>query len=208
MNTPTLCPYCGSIENHGNICDWCHSPIAEDYVESEDKKMKVTIEFADLDPAQALELIKCAAAHSAEERAYCAPEMTPPAPVQPAAPGAPVPKAAPAVPVQAVPPAITSRPQVAPVTPVIPVAPAPVPTQPAPAAPPTAVKKYTADELALAARPICEIPGGREKLLDLLHSFTYTDSTGAPQTVQSIMDMPPEQYPALANGIRQLGGRI
>ncbi len=205
MNTPTLCPYCGSIENHGNICDWCHSPIAEDYIESEDKKMKVTIEFADLDPAQALELIKCAAAHSTEERTDCAPATTPPAPVQPAALVTPVPTAAPAVPVQAVPPAITSKP---PVAAVAPVAPAPVPTQPAPDAPPTAVKQYTADELALAARPICEIPGGREKLLDLLHTFTYTDSTGAPRTVQSIMDIPPEQYPALANGIRQLGGRI
>ena len=86
--------------------------------------------------------------------------------------------------------------------------PAPVPATPAPAPVPTSTKQYTADELAVAARPICELPGGREKLLDLLHSFTYTDKSGVTKQVQSIMDMPPELYPALANGIRQLGGRI
>lgn len=164
--------------------------------------MKIRIEFTDLDPAQALELIKCAAAHSGEERASdCAPAATPTVPIQPAAPILPAPAAAPVVPVQAVPTAVPVQPPVAAVAPA-------APTQPAPASPPTAVKQYTADELAVAARPVCEMPGGREKLLDLLHSFTYTDSTGAVRTVRSIMEMPPEQYPALANGIRQLGGRI
>lgn len=207
MKQPKLCRYCGSIENHKNICDWCHNPIADDYIiENEDKKMKIKLEFTDIDPATALALMKLAAANSVDENPTdCAPPMKQPAPFQPAAavtpiqPVMPAATAAPVVPVapvQAAPPA----------TPVVPVA--PVPTQPVPAVPPTAVKQYTADELALAARPVCEIPGGREKLIDLLHSFTYTDSTGALRTVQSIAEMPPEQYPALANGIRQLGGRI
>lgn len=208
---PARCPYCGSIENHGNICDWCHSPISDDYYinESENKKMKIKLEFTDLDPTQALELIKCATSRSEEERpADLAPAMTLSAPVQPAAPVLPAPPAS-AVPVQAVPTAVPVQPPVAAVAPVTIAAPAASSaTAPIPTAPPTAVKQYTADELAVAARPVCEMPGGREKLLDLLHSFTYTDSTGAVRTVQSIMDMPPEQYPALANGIRQLGGRI
>lgn len=24
---PKRCPYCGSIENHSGVCDWCHSMI-------------------------------------------------------------------------------------------------------------------------------------------------------------------------------------
>lgn len=214
---PARCPYCGSIENHGNICDWCHSPISDDYYinESRNKKMKIKLEFTDLDPTQALELIKCATARSEEERVgEPAPAMTTTAPVKPAAPVLPAPAAAPpasAVPVQAVPTAVPvqATAAVAPVAPVASAAPAASSaTAPIPTAPPTAVKQYTADELAVAVRPVCEMPGGREKLLNLLHSFTYTDSTGTVRTVQSIMDMPPEQYPALASGIRQLGGRI
>jgi primosomal protein N' len=29
MTEPIRCPYCGSIENHSNRCDWCHSDINE-----------------------------------------------------------------------------------------------------------------------------------------------------------------------------------
>ena len=204
---PARCPYCGSIENHGNLCDWCHNTISDDYYinESEDKKMKIKLEFTDLDPAQALELIRLATRGAEEHAADPAPVLPAPAPVLPApAPVLPAPTTvppAPSVPVQPIPTAVPFQPPAA-------AAPAAPTATPAAAPIPTVVKQYTADELALAARPVCEMPGGREKLLDLLHSFTYTDSTGTVRTVQSLMDMPPEQYPALANGIRQLGGRI
>ncbi len=129
-------------------------------------------------------------------------------------------------------PIIPSQVSVAPVPTVpgqIPVAPAPIPaampspvpvqqpvptTVPAPptaaptmAAPPTAVKKYTMDELSLASRPIVEA-GRQQELLDLLHSFTFTDANGVTRNVQNIREVPEELYPAFANGIRQLGGRI
>lgn len=108
-----------------------------------------------------------------------------PVPVQPAAPTVPV--------------------QTAPLAP----APAPIPVQQpaAPAPVPTAVKQYTPDELSIASRPIVEA-GRQQELLDLLHSFTYTDINGVVRNVQSIRDMPKELYPAFANGIRQLGGKI
>lgn len=155
--------------------------------------MTIELKFSGLTPEQALRLIREASGTSAEAEVNTeAPVQTPPNPA--IAPNTPV--IAPA----------------ASITPAVPVAQsAPVPavtSAPVPTAPPTAVKQYTADELAVAARPICEMPGGREKLLELLHSFTYTDRTGAVRTVQSIMEMPQELYPALANGIRQLGGRI
>jgi len=120
-----------------------------------------------------------------------APEITQaPAPV-------PVQPAAPTVPVQTVPPAPPAP------------APASIPVQQpaAPAAVPTAVKQYTPDELSIASRPIVEA-GRQQELLDLLHSFTYTDANGVVRNVQSIRDMPKELYPAFANGIRQLGGKI
>lgn len=127
------------------------------------------------------------------------------APVQTTAPtAAPVGQSPAAVPVQT-PPAVTVP--TAPVqTP--PVAPAPV-QQPVPAmaTPPTAVKKYTADELSIASRPIVEA-GRQQELLALLHSFTFTDASGVTRNVQNIREMPEELYPAFANGIRQLGGRI
>lgn len=127
------------------------------------------------------------------------------APVQTTVPtAAPVVQPPAAVPVQT-PPAVTVP--TAPVqTP--PVAPAPV-QQPAPAmaTPPTAAKMYTADELSLASRPIVEA-GRQQELLALLHSFTFTDSNGVTRNVQNIREMPEELYPAFANGIRQLGGRI
>lgn len=188
MHEPIICPYCSSIENDGNICFWCGNPVTE--YESEEKNMTIEMKFTGLSPEQALKLIK-AAAETAPDAQNTAP-MTPTAPV---AVAQSVP-AAPTVPVQQAVPTAAA--------PIVPPVSAPAPT----AAVPTSTKQYTADELAVAARPICELPGGREKLLDLLHSFSYTDKSGAAKQVQSIMDMPPELYPALANGIRQLGGRI
>ena len=92
-----------------------------------------------------------------------------------------------------------------PITPVqnIPVQFAPV----TPQVPPVTQRTYTQDELALASRPICEA-GRQAELINLLHSFTYTDSTGAIQQVQSIQQLPPDKYPDFANGIRALGGKI
>ena len=72
---------------------------------------------------------------------------------------------------------------------------------------PVASREYTMDELALAARPICEA-GRQAELLNLLHSFTFTDAAGNVQNVQSIQQLPKESYPAFANGIRALGGKI
>lgn len=112
--------------------------------------------------------------------------------------------AVPVVPVQTPPaaPAPTS-------VPAVPAAPVPVqqPAAPAVTEPPAAVKKYTADELSIASRPIVEA-GRQQELLDLLHSFTFTDQSGVTRNVQNIREMPEELYPAFANGIRQLGGRI
>lgn len=81
---------------------------------------------------------------------------------------------------------------------------APSPTQ---QIPPVAPRTYTQDELALASRPICEM-GRQKELLDLLHSFTCTDASGNVRNVQSIRELPEECYPAFANGIRTLGGKI
>lgn len=112
--------------------------------------------------------------------------------------------AVPVTPVQTPPAAPAQTP-----VPVVPAAPVPVqqPAAPAMTAPPTAVKKYTADELSIASRPIVEA-GRQQELLDLLHSFTFTDPNGVTRNVQNIREMPEELYPAFANGIRQLGGRI
>ena len=196
MIPPIICPYCSSIENNGRTCFWCGNPVREytDY-ESEENTMTIEMKFTGLTPEQAQRLIKAATETAeAQNAAPTASDLTAHAPnVHEAPVQQPVTPVAPTAPPVA---------QVAPVTPVAPVA------QTAPVAAPTAVKQYTQDELAVAARPVCELPGGREKLLALLHSFSYTDNSGAVKQVQSIMDMPPEQYPALAAGIRQLGGRI
>lgn len=115
--------------------------------------------------------------------------------------------------------ASAATPAAASVVPVVPTAvpvvpsaqPAAVPTVPtaaaAPAAMPTAVRKYTADELSVASRPLVEA-GRQQELLDLLHSFTFPDANGVIRNVQNIREMPEELFPAFANGIRQLGGRI
>lgn len=201
MNPPIICPYCSSIENNGRTCFWCGNPVTE--YESEEKNMTIEMKFTGLSPEQALRLIKAAADVPAEaqtEAAPAAPAVA--APVQPVIPTAQaVPVAVPHV--QPIPTA-----QPIPVTaPTVQPAPA---TQTVPAAPtiPTAVRQYTQDELAVAARPLCENEALRGKLLELLHTFSYTDSAGAVKQVQSIRDLPPESYAAMANGIRQLGGKI
>nr|DAT73132.1 MAG TPA: zinc binding protein [Caudoviricetes sp.] len=193
MTQPIICPYCSSIENNGRTCFWCGNPVTE--YESEEKNMTLEIKFSGVSPEQALRLIRAASDVPAEvqtEAAPAVPAVAPPVqpvippavqPAQPVPPAQPIPVAAPAV-------------------------------QPVPAAPPaqqtipTAVRQYTQDELAVAARPLCENEALRGKLLELLHSFSYTDSTGAVKQVQSIRDLPPESYAAMANGIRQLGGKI
>lgn len=112
---------------------------------------------------------------------------------------------APAVPVTPA-PIPAAMPQTVPVQPAVPTA-APVQSALPVSAPPTAVRKYTADEISLASRPIVEA-GRQQELLALLHSFTFTDQNGVTRNVQNIREMPEELYPAFANGIRQLGGRI
>lgn len=108
----------------------------------------------------------------------------------------------PAAPVQNAP--VTTVPYIQQQIPVAAPAAAPAPVPPTV---PTAVKKYTMDELSLGSRPIVEA-GRQQELLDFLHSFTYFDANGVQKNVQSIRDLPEEMYPAFANGIRQMGGRI
>lgn len=168
--------------------------------------MTLEIKFSGVTPEQALRLIKAASDVPAEvqtEAAPVAPAVA--APVQPVIPTA-----------QAVPVAVPHVQPIPTAQPIPAAAPVvqPVPTtQTVPAAPPaqtipTAVRQYTQDELAVAARPLCENEALRGKLLELLHTFSYTDSAGAVKQVQSIRDIPPESYAAMANGIRQLGGKI
>ena len=138
----------------------------------------MTIEVS---PKQAIEIAKILGAENAP---------TPAAPVIPVqVPTAP--------PVAQTPVAVPVQPAAAPVAP-----PAPVQTSL-----PVASREYTMDELALASRPICEA-GRQAELLNLLHSFTYADAAGNTQPVQSIQQLPKESYPAFANGIRALGGKI
>lgn len=155
--------------------------------------IKMTIEVS---PAQAVEIAKLLAAPSA------------PAPSEPVHTVQPTPvQTAPVqtAPVQQIPHIPTAAPAAQ--------AASTVPTQTAAVAPPAAQtlpiasREYTMDELALAARPICEA-GRQAELLNLLHSFTFTDAAGNVQNVQSIQQLPKESYPAFANGIRALGGKI
>ena len=73
------CPYCGSIENHGNLCDWCHNPISDDHIptnyEKEDKKMKIKLEFTELDPEQAMSLIAFATGQNTGENKPSVPAL-------------------------------------------------------------------------------------------------------------------------------------
>lgn len=158
--------------------------------------MTLEIKFSGVAPAQALKLIMAADA-TAEVQTESAPaasnafapsaQQTVNAPAQFTAPASTIPVAT-AVSGQTV-PAVTTVPTAAQTV-------------------PTAVRQYTQDELAVAARPLCENEALRGKLLELLHTFSYTDSTGVVKQVQSIRDLPPESYAAMANGIRQLGGKI
>lgn len=163
--------------------------------------IKMTIEVS---PEQAVRIAEILGSTGTFQSApTTAPAAVPDIPAVPTAPAA----------VSSLPTAAASVvPVVPPAVPVVPAAqPAAVPTVPtaaaAPAAMPTAVKKYTADELSIASRPIVEA-GRQQELLDLLHSFTFTDANGVVRNVQNIREMPEELFPAFANGIRQLGGRI
>ena len=149
----------------------------------------MTIEVS---PEQAIEIAKILGAENAPAPAPAAPVIPVQVPTAPPVAQAPV-----AVPVQPVAPVQAP-------TPVIPVQPAAAPVQ---TPLPVASREYTMDELALASRPICEA-GRQAELLNLLHSFTYADAAGNTQPVQSIQQLPKESYPAFANGIRALGGKI
>lgn len=157
--------------------------------------IKMTIEVS---PEQAVRIAEILGS----DGTFCSTPTASPAAVQgvsavPSAPTASLPAApAPAAVVPVVP---TAQPSVPVTSPVV------APT--VPTAPPTAVKKYTADELSIASRPIVEA-GRQQELLALLHSFTFTDANGVTRNVQNIREMPEELFPAFANGIRQLGGRI
>lgn len=221
IDPPIRCPYCSSIENNGRTCFWCGNPVTE--YESEEK-MTLEIKFSGVSPEQALRLIKAASDAPAEVQTEVVPaDPAVAAPVQPVIPTAQTPAVpvAPAVqPVptaQAVPVAVPHVQSVPTAQPIPVAAPAvqPVPAVqtalaalPATQTIPTAVRQYTQDELAVAARPLCENEAMRGKLLELLHTFSYTDSAGAVKQVQSIRDLPPDSYAAMANGIRQLGGKI
>lgn len=161
--------------------------------------IKMTIEVS---PEQAVRIAEILGSTGTFQGApTTAPAAVPDIPAVPTAPAA----------VSSLPTAAASVvPVVPPAVPVVSVAqPVAVPTVPtaAAAAMPTAVKKYTADELSIASRPIVEA-GRQQELLALLHSFTFTDANGVVRNVQNIREMPEELFPAFANGIRQLGGRI
>ncbi len=105
-----------------------------------------------------------------------------PAPVVPNAP-APAPVAVP-----------QAAPAPYPAAPVAPTAPAPVPTAPVPTAP-TAAPAYTLPQLQTALAPLLDA-GRAAQVQQLVNSF------GA----ATLMEIPPERYGELANGIRALGG--
>lgn len=148
----------------------------------------MTIEVS---PEQAIEIAKILGAENIPVPAPAAPVIPVQVPTAPPVAQAPV-----AIPVQPAAPVQTPAP-------VIPVQPA----APVQTSLPVASREYTMDELALASRPICEA-GRQAELLNLLHSFTYADAAGNTQPVQSIQQLPKESYPAFANGIRALGGKI
>lgn len=162
--------------------------------------IKMTIEVS---PEQAVRIAEILGGTGTFQNApTAAPAAVPDIPGVPTAPAA----------VSSLPTAAASAaiPTTASVVPVVPPAVPAVPTaQPAavPTAAPTAVRKYTADELSIASRPIVEA-GRQQELLNLLHSFTFTDANGVTRNVQNIREMPEELFPAFANGIHQLGGRI
>lgn len=112
-----------------------------------------------------------------------APTPAPAVPTAPAAP-APYPTAAPVAMPQAAPAPY-------PAVPVAPTAPTPVPTAP------TAAPAYTLPQLQTALAPLLDA-GRATQVQQLVNSF------GA----ATLMDIPPERYGELANGIRALGGAL
>lgn len=164
--------------------------------------IKMTIEVS---PEQAIKIAELLSSTTHTENVQSAP-VSSAVPVQQISRGTAAPTTSPApapAPAAAVPTAQTFSP-----VPTMPTAQPAAPTIPtAPTVPPVAARKYTMDELALASRPVCEA-GRQAELLNLLHSFTFTDNAGNTQQVQSIQQLPEESYPAFANGIRALGGKI
>lgn len=164
--------------------------------------LKMTIEVS---PEQAIEIARLLSAAPTQPTPTAQPmQTTQPTNAIPVTYAAPVASpAAPPVSTSAVPTAAPSA--------TVPTAPQsqaiPTTAPQLPTTPPTAARRYTMDELALASRPICEA-GRQTELLNLLHSFTYTDGAGNVQPVQSIQQLPEALYPEFANGIRALGGKI
>lgn len=189
-NAPPRCPYCGSIENNGSTCSWCHNKINDD--ESEDKKMTVELKFTGLSAELASALLRQAMrAGETEEQAANTPAVLPiqqpavhiAAPVQtapvipPTAPGVPAVPVSAAVPVQ----------QPAAVPAASPISAVPL------AAPPT----YDVEMLGRAAAPLAA-QGKQQELFALLHSFG----------VQALTQLPPERYGEMALKLRELGAQI
>lgn len=214
---PPRCPYCGSIEIYGNTCFWCNNHVTNDalderFTNNSERTIKMTLNlsFSDLTLDEASRLIDLASDMELAGKTIAKLQPVRPAPTDGAIA---MPAAAPtSFPPQAFPaaaPAVTNYPAASAVTapPAQPVPTAPAPTVPPTAPVPTSVKKYTADELALAARPIAEA-GRQQELINLIRTFQVTDASGMTRPAASIRDLLPEQYPAFANGLRQLGGRI
>lgn len=213
---PPRCPFCGSIENHGNICDWCHNPITDDYIndESENKKMlevKVTITAA-TDLMTVLNNIAAAldgknlhtvcnqfGADSKHIDNMGTINMGVGGKTQPATPTAPV-----ATPAQVLGAPLSATPAqtATPIAPTVPVAtPGPAVTPTANVAPapivPTSAPQYTLDMIATAGSALIDA-GKMDQLMGLLGKFG----------VASLTELAPESYGAVANELRALGAAI
>lgn len=187
-NAPPRCPYCGSIENNGSTCNWCHNKINDD--ESEDKKMTVELKFTDLSVELASALLRQAAlAGKTAEQSVNSPAALP---IQ-------QPATLLSAPVQTAPEIPTTVASGVPVSPAVPVLqPAAVPAAPPVstvplAAPPT----YDVETLGRAAAPLAA-QGKQQELYALIHSFG----------VQALTQIPPERYGELALKLRELGAQI
>lgn len=208
--SPPMCQYCGSIENNGIKCSWCHNYISEIIMEndeqakkkkeSEDLKMliKMTVEAT---PEQAIQIahllckaiptdnsINTANAHTpavpitVPARVTAAPMAAPAQiPIAPAqSPMAPIPAAP--VPVQ---------------VPVAPVPTAPITQQSASIVPTVPAPVYDIEMLGCAAAPLA-MQGKRQELTNLLHSFG----------VEALTQLPPDKYGEMAMKLRELGAQI
>ena len=131
--------------------------------------MTVELKFGGLSPEIALALLSSAAAVKASENGKAQTVLEGEIPQGlPEAAGVNTPAATEVPAIPTVPSAIAqpTAPPANTAPPAIPTA-APVPTTQVP----TSVKQYTADELALAARPLAE-SGRQQELIDLLHTFS------------------------------------